>query len=78
MQEKPHLPFPQVLHAAYQCQIETHSETVLEEQGGSATVELSFGDDGDAVAEQVSLVHVMGGQNHCTACTGVKLSVKLP
>lgn len=62
-----------ILHAAYKCQIETHSKTVFEKEGGTATVELSFGDDGNAVAQQVGLVHVVSGQNHCTACTRVKV-----
>lgn len=73
---KPHLFLLEILHPAYKCQIEADSETVLEEEGGSAAVELSFGDDGDAVAQQVGLVHVMSGQNHCPACTRVKLLIK--
>lgn len=68
----PHLAFPQVSYAAHQRQIEAHPEAVLEEQGGSTAVELSFRDDGDAIAEQVRLVHVMGGQDDCPACAGGK------
>ncbi|TNN88424.1 hypothetical protein EYF80_001206 [Liparis tanakae] len=48
----------EILHPADECQIETNSETVLEEEGGSAAVELSFGDDGDTVTQQISFVHV--------------------
>lgn len=64
---KHYLPLPQVLHAPHQSQIETHAETVLEEERGPAAVQLSFGDDGDAVAQQVGLVHVVGGQDHRAA-----------
>lgn len=59
----------EILYPADKCQIETNSETVLEEEGGSAAVELSFGDDGDTVTQQISFVHVMSGQDHCPACT---------
>lgn len=62
---------PNIPQAANKCQIETHTEAVLEEERGSATVELSFGDDGDAVAQQIRLVHVVSGQNHCTTCMNV-------
>lgn len=65
---KPHLPLLQILHPAHKRQIEADSEAVLEEEGGPAAVQLSFGDDGDAVAQQVGLVHVMSGQNHGPAC----------
>ena len=64
----PHLLFPDIPHPAHKRQIETDPETVLEEEGGSAAVQLPFGDDGDAVAQQVGLVHVMSGQNHRPAC----------
>lgn len=56
---QPHLLPLQILHAAYKRQIETDSKTVLEEEWGSATVQLSFGDDGNTVTQQVSLIHVM-------------------
>ncbi len=72
---KPHLLLLEILHPAYECQIETDSEAVLEEEGGSATVELSFGDDGDAVTQQVGLVHVVSGQNHCPACARIQLLI---
>ena len=61
---KPHLFLLEILHPAYKCQIETDSKAVLEEERGAAAVELSFGDDGDAVTQQVGLVHVVGGQDH--------------
>lgn len=69
---RPHLSLPKILHAAHQRQIETHSETVLEKEWWAAAVELSFGDDGDAVTQQVGLVHVMSGQDHRAACAKVK------
>lgn len=31
-------------------------------------MELSFGDDGDAVAQQISFVHVVSRQDHRAAC----------
>lgn len=66
---KPHLPLPQILHAPHQSQIETHAKAVLEEERGAAAVQLPFGDDGDAVAQQVGLIHVVGGQDHRAAWT---------
>lgn len=66
---QPHLLPLQVLYAAYKRQIEADSKTVLEEERGSATVQLSFGDDGDAVTQEVGLIHVVGGQNHGPVCS---------
>lgn len=64
-----HLLLPQILHPAHERQVEADPEAVLEEERRSAAVQLPFGDDGDAVAEEVSLIHVMGGENHRPACT---------
>ena len=61
----PHLFLLQVLHASDQCEVEAHAKAVLEEEGGATAVELALGDDGDPVAQQVSLVHVVGGQDNC-------------
>lgn len=76
MKGEPHLLLLEIFHAAYECQIETSSKAVLEEEGGSAAVQLSFGDDGDAVAQQVGLVHVMRGQDHRPACAKVQPLIK--
>lgn len=73
---KLHLLSFEILHPPYECQVETDSKAVLEEEGGSATVQLSFGDDGDAVAQQVGFVHVMSGQNHSPACRVIQLLIK--
>lgn len=54
-----------LLHASHQRQVEAHAEAVLEEERRAAAVQLALGDDGHAVTQEVSLVHVMGGQNHC-------------
>lgn len=64
-----HLLLPQILHPADKCQVEADPEAVLEEERRSAAVQLPFGDDGDAVAQEVGLIHVMSGENHCPACT---------
>ena len=52
---------PQVLHAAHESEVEAQAKAVLEEERGAAAVELSFGNDGDSVTEQISLVHVVSG-----------------
>ncbi len=73
---EPHLLLLEILDATHECQIETDAKAVLEEEGGSAAVQLSFGDDGDAVAQQVGLVHVMSGQNHSPAWERVQPLMK--
>ena len=35
----------------------------LEEEGGAAAAQLPLGDDGYAVSEKVSLIHVVGGED---------------
>lgn len=72
MNVKPHLLLPEILHPTHQRQIEADSEAVLEEERRPAAVQLPFGDDGDAVTQQVGLVHVVGGQDHSPSCTGVQ------
>lgn len=67
-----HLLLPQVLHPADECQVEADPETVLEEKRRSTAVQLPFGDDGDAVAQEVGFIHVMSGENDCPACTGAQ------
>lgn len=66
------LPLLEVFHAADQREVEADSEAVLEEERGAAAVQLTLGDDGDAVAQQVSLVHVVGGEDHRPACSEKK------
>lgn len=67
-----HLLLPQVPHPTNECQVEADSETVLEEKRCSTAVQLPSGDDGDAVAQKVSFIHVMSGENHCPTCTRVQ------
>lgn len=64
----PHLSLLDVLHSTHQRQIEADAEAALEEERGTAAVQLTLGDDGDAVAQQVSLVHVVSGQDHSAPC----------
>lgn len=71
-----HLLLPQVPHPTNECQVEADSETVLEEKWRSAAVQLPFGDDGDAVAQKVSFIHVMSGENHCPTCTRVQNTLR--
>lgn len=72
MNVKPHLLLPEILHPTHQRQIEADTKAVLEEEWRPAAVQLPFGDDGDAVTQQVGLVHVVGGQDHSPSCTGVQ------
>lgn len=67
-----HLLLLDVLHPTHQRQIEANAKAVLEEERGSAAVQLALGDDGDAVAQQVSLVHVVSGQDHSPSCSTVE------
>lgn len=71
-----HLLLPQFPHPTDECQVEADSETVLEEKRRSAAVQLPFGDDGDAVAQKVSFIHVMSGENHCSTCTRVQQTLR--
>lgn len=59
--------------SSYKSQIETSTKAVLEEDGGAAAVEASLRDDGHPVAQQICLIHVVGGHNDCAPCnTGKK------
>lgn len=71
---EPHLQLPHVFYAANQSEIETHAKAVFEEKRGAAAVQLPLGDDGDAVAQQVGLVHVMGGQKDGAAWTNATVT----
>lgn len=68
----PHLLLLEILPPTHQRQIEPNPKAVLEEKRGSAAVQLTLGDDSDAVAQQVSLVHVVSGQDHSPSCNRVK------
>lgn len=71
-----HLLLPQVPHLTDERQVEADAETVLEEKRRSAAVQLPFGDDGDAVAQEVGFIHVMSGEDHCPACTRVQKTLR--
>lgn len=68
----PHLLLLEILHAAHQRQVEPNPKAVLEEKRRTAAVQLTLGDDGDAVAQQVSLVHVVSAQDHSPSCDRVR------
>ena len=48
---------------AHHGQVVPRTQTGLEEERGAAAAQLALGDNGDAVAQQVRLVHVVGGQD---------------
>lgn len=50
-----------------QCQLVSVSIGAPEEQRRAAALEFSVGDDGDAISQKVSLIHVVGGQQNCSA-----------
>lgn len=54
-----------MFYPSYKSQIKTSTEAVFEEDGGTAAVEASLRDDGHPVAQQICLIHVVGGQNDC-------------
>ena len=60
-----------VFHLANQGQVEACAKAVLEEERRSTAVEPSLGKDGDTVAEEVSLIHVVGRHDDCSACEKV-------
>lgn len=62
-----------VLHLANQGQVEACAEAVLQEERGAWAVKPSLGDDGDAVPQEVCLVHVVGRHDDGSAC-GVEKS----
>lgn len=62
-----------MFYPSYKGQIKTSTKAVLEEDGGTAAVEASLGDDSHPVAQQICLIHVVGGHNDCAPCnTGKK------
>lgn len=44
------------------------AKALLQEERGAAAAQLAVGDDGDAVAQDVRLIHVVRGQNDGAAC----------
>lgn len=62
-----------MFYPSYKSQIKTSAKAVLEEGGGAAAVEASLRDDRHPVAQQICLIHVVGGHNDCAPCnTGKK------
>lgn len=57
-----------MFHSSHKSEVEASTETVLEEDGGPAAVEAALRDDSHPVTQQVSLVHVVGGHDHCAPC----------
>ena len=49
-------------------QVVALADVVLEEDGRAAALELAVGDDSDAVAQDVGLVHVVRRQNNRAVC----------
>lgn len=52
----------------YHSEVVAWSKMGFEEKRGSTAAQLSLGDDGDAVTEQLRLVHVMCGQDYGPVC----------
>lgn len=57
-------------HLANQGQVEACAKAVLEEQWCSRAVEPSLGNDGDSIAKEISLIHVVSGHDDGSACEG--------
>lgn len=48
-------------------QVVACTKVSLQEEGGAHAAELTMGNDSNSVPQYVSLIHVMSGQNDCTA-----------
>lgn len=57
-----------MFHSPYNSEVEASTKTVLEEDGGTAAVEAALRDYSHPVTQQVGLVHVVGGHDHCAPC----------
>lgn len=57
-------------HLAHQRQVEAFAKAVLQEERGARAVEPPLGNDGDAVPQEVGLVHVVSGHDDGSACKG--------
>lgn len=53
---------PDVRLLLHHCQLVAVTIGALEEQWGTTTLELPMGDDGNAVPQQVSFIHVVCGE----------------
>lgn len=53
----------QVVVSLDQGQVVARAQMGLQEEGGAYAAQLAVGDDGDAVTQDVSFVHVMGGED---------------
>lgn len=58
----------QVIVPLHQSQVVARSQVGLQEEGGADAAQLAVGDDGDAIAQDVGLVHVVSGQEDGAAC----------
>lgn len=57
-----------MFHFSYKSEVETCTKTVLEEDRGTGAAEAALRDDRHPVTQQVRLVHVVGGHDHCAPC----------
>lgn len=55
-------------HSSYKGEVEASTKTVLQKDGRTAAVKAALRDDGHPVTKQVSLIHVVGGHDHCASC----------
>lgn len=53
----------QVVVSLDQCQVVARAQLGLQEERGADAAQLAVGDDGDAIAQDVSLIHVVSGQD---------------
>ncbi len=51
------------------CKFVAISICALEEQGGTAALEFAMWDDGNTVSKQISLIHVVSGEQDCATCS---------
>lgn len=51
------------------------AKVLFEEERGAAAAQLAVGDDGNAVAQDVRLIHVVRGQNDGAACREAKIEL---
>lgn len=51
-----------------QGEVVARAKALFEEERGAAAAQLAVGDDGDTVAQDVRLIHVVRGQNDGAAC----------
>ncbi len=53
----------QVVVSLHQRQVVSRPQVCLQEERGADAAQLAVGDDGDAIAQDVGLVHVVGGED---------------